>query len=90
MAGVQAVTGTTVLIHGADGVVRSRLMQGLGFSVFPTRNPLGRFGEFWENSYTRAVMWTYNAPSVRNLRVFDMRRDEFWMTRGKFLERFGR
>jgi YkoP domain len=90
MAEVQAVTGTTVLIFGADGVVRSKLMQGLGFSVFPVRSPLGRFGEFWENSYTRALMWAYNPPSVKNLRVFGMRRDEFWMTRGEFLDRFGR
>jgi hypothetical protein len=89
MDGVKAVTGTTVLIYDAEGVVRSRLLQGLGFTVFPVHSPLGRFGEFWENSYTRALMWAYNPSSVENLRVLEMRRDEFWMARGAFLDRFG-
>jgi hypothetical protein len=90
MAGVQAVTGTTVLIFGADGAARSKLLQALGFSILPAPNPLGRFGEFWENGYTRALMWTYNPASVRSLRVLGMRRDEFWMARDSFLRRFGR
>lgn len=90
MAAVQAVTGSTVLIYGAGGVVRSRLLQGLGFTVAPVHSPLGRFGEFWENSYTRALMWAYNPASVRHLRVFEMRHDEFWMARGDFLRRFER
>jgi hypothetical protein len=88
MAAVQAVTGSTVLIYGADGAVKSMLLPGLGFTVFPVRSRLGRFGEFWENSYTRALMWAYNPASVRHLRVSEMRRDEFWMARGDFLERF--
>jgi hypothetical protein len=90
MAGVQAVAGTTVLIYGADGVARSKLMQSLGFRVFPVHSPLGRFGEFWENSYTRALMWAYNPTSVKDLRISNMRRDEFWMAHGEFLDRFGR
>jgi len=90
LAGVQAVTGTSVLVSGAGGVERDRLLQSLGFSVFPARNPLGRFGRFWENAYTWSVMWTYNPASLRNRRLRDMRRDEFWMARSKFLERFGR
>jgi hypothetical protein len=88
MSAVQAVGGTTVLIYGADGAERSTLLQRLGFTVVPVRSSLGRFGEFWENSYTRALMWTYNPPSVKGLGVFDMRRDEFWMARGEFTDRF--
>ena len=90
LAGVQAIAGTTVLVHGADGVERDRFLQSRGFSAFPARNPLGRFGQFWENLYTWSVMWTYNAASLRNRHLLDMRRDEFWMARSKFLERFGR
>jgi hypothetical protein len=90
MAGVQAVAGTTVLIFGADGVARTKLVQSLGFSVFPVHSSLGRFGELWENSYTRALMWAYNPSSVRDLRITDMHRDEFWIARDAFLDRFGR
>jgi YkoP domain len=90
LAGVQAVTGTSVLVYGADGVERDRLMQWLGFSVFPARNPLGPFGQFWEIAYTWSIMWTYNAASLRTRRLRGMRRDEFWMARSRFLERFGR
>jgi hypothetical protein len=89
LADVQAVAGNTVLVHDAAGVTRSRLLQGLGFAVFPMEWPLGRFGEFWANSYTRALMWAYNPASVRGLKVFDMRHDDFWMARSTFLDRFG-
>jgi len=90
LAAVQAVSGATVLIQSTNGLERNRLMQRLGFTVFPARNPLGRFGQFWENAYTWAVMWTFSPASLRDRRLRDMRRDEFWMTRNKFLERFGR
>jgi YkoP domain len=89
LAGVQAVTGATVLIFSPDGLDRNRLMKRLGFAVFPVRNPLGRFGRFWENAYTWAIMWTYNPASLRLRRFRQMRRDEFWMTRSKFVEGFG-
>jgi hypothetical protein len=90
LAAVQAVSGATVLIQSTDGLERNRLMQRLGFTVFPACNPLGRFGRFWENAYTWAVMWTFSPASLRDRRLRDMRRDEFWMTRSRFLERFGR
>jgi hypothetical protein len=90
LAGMQAVAGATVLIQSTDGFERNRLMQRLGFTILPARNPLGRFGRFWENAYTWAVMWTFSPASLRDRRLRDMHRDEFWMTRSRFLERFGR
>lgn len=88
-AGVQAVTGITVLVHAADGSARDMILGRLGFTILPCRNPLGRFGEFWENLYTYAIMWAYNAPSVQRRNVLRMRRSEFWMPAEEFLRRFG-
>jgi hypothetical protein len=90
LASVQAVTGATVLIQSTAGLERNQLMQRLGFTIFPARNPLGRFGRFWENGYTWAVMWTFSPACLRHRRLSDMRRDQFWMTRSRFLDRFGR
>jgi hypothetical protein len=90
LASVRAVGGVTALIFSPDGLDRNRLMHRLGFTVFPARNPLGRFGRFWENAYTWSIMWTYSPSSLRSRRFREMRRDEFWMTRSRFLERFGR
>lgn len=89
LAGIQAVTGVTALVFSPDGLERNRLMQRMGFTVLPAPSPLGRFGRFWENAYTWAIMWTYSPSSLRSRRLRDMRRDEFWMTRAGFLERFG-
>ena len=90
LAGIRAVTGVTALVFSPDGLERNRLMQRLGFTVLPAPSPLGRLGRFWENAYTWAVMWTYSPSSLRNRRLREMRRDEFWMTRSGFLERFSR
>lgn len=87
-SGVQAVTGITVLVYGDDGTGRARVLQRLGFTILPYHNPLGRFGEFWENLYTYAVMWAYNATSVQSRHVLRMRRSEFWMMAPDFRQRF--
>jgi hypothetical protein len=88
LAGIQAVAGVTVLILSPDSLQRSRLMQRLGFTVFPAPSHLGRFGRFWENAYTWAILWTYSPSSLRARRFHDLQRDEFWMARDAFLERF--
>jgi hypothetical protein len=87
-SGVHAVTGITVLVYGDDGTGRARVLQRLGFTILPCHNPLGRFGEFWENLYTYAVMWAYNAASVQRRHVPRMHRSEFWMMAGDFRQRF--
>lgn len=86
---VQAIGGVTVLIDlpGASG--SAKLMERLGFRVFPVRNPLGRFGEFWENFYTWALMWTYNPGTLRGRNLFRLKRVEIWISREEFLRRYG-
>jgi hypothetical protein len=61
----------------------------LGFTVLPYHNPLGRFGEFWENFYTWWIMWTYNQASLRHRRLFRLVRAEVWMTMAELLSRYG-
>ncbi len=88
LAGVQAVGGVTVLFAAGDGSGAEKLFTRLGFSIFPYRNPLGRFGEFWENLYTWALMWTFNAASLRRRRLLQLRRTEMWMPAAEFLRRY--
>ncbi len=84
----EAVGGITVLALSADG--RSTpLIRHLGFDVFPYRRALGRFGEFWENFYTWAIMWTFNPVSLRGRSLLRLRRAEIWMSRETFLRRYG-
>lgn len=85
LAGVQAIGGATVLPSlGGEG-----LFKRLGFAIHPYRNPLGRFGEFWENFYTWAIMWTFNQASLRQRHLLHLRRSEIWMSREEFLQRYG-
>ena len=90
MDGVQALGGATVLFAAGDGSSGERLFTRLGFTVFPYRSPLGRFGEFWENFYTWALMWAYNAVSLRQRQLLALSRTESWITAREFLRRYDR
>ena len=88
MEGIQALGGATVLFAAGDGSGGERLFTRLGFTVFPYRSPLGRFGEFWENFYTWALMWAYNAVSLQQRHLLALSRTESWITAGEFLRRY--
>ena len=85
---VRAVGGATVLFAAGDGPGKA-LFSRLGFTVRPYRSPLGGFGEFWENVYTRILMWAYNPTSLKHRRFLGTRRTEAWMTRERFVGRHG-
>lgn len=86
---VQAIGGATVLLIPGDHSGGESLVRRFGFTVLPYHNSLGRFGEFWENLYTWALIWTYNPVSLKYHRLFQIRRSEIWMARGEFLRRYG-
>jgi hypothetical protein len=88
LAEVEAVGGVTVVIDLNDPLGTGGMFGRLGFTIYPYRSPLGRFGEFWENLYTWALMWTYNPGSLRHRSFFETRRSEFWMGADEFMERF--
>lgn len=85
----RAVGGATVMLTPGNPSGGERLMRRLGFVVLPYHNPLGRFGEFWENFYTWLLMWTFNVASLQQRRLFRLRRSEVWMSVDEFLRRYG-
>jgi hypothetical protein len=89
LANIRAVGGVTILMFAGNRRNGARFMERLGFTVMPYANPLGRFGEFWENFYTWVLIWTYNPASLRSRKLFRMRRSEIWISAEDFLARFG-
>jgi len=89
LADVRAIGSVTVLILPGGNRGSMPLMRRLGFDVLPYRNPLGRFGEFWENLYTWGLMWTFNEASLRHRSLLRLRRAEMWMPADKFVQRYG-
>lgn len=89
LAGVHAVCGITLLFFPGEGSGGEKLFKHLGFALYPCHNPLGRFGEFFENLYTWCIMWTFNEVSLRQRRLLRLRRSEFWMLTDQFLRRYG-
>jgi hypothetical protein len=89
LADVRAVGGVIVLLSPHDHPAGLRLMERLGFAVRPHPQPLGRFGEFWENFYTWWVMWTYNPGSLAGRRLIRLERSEIRIQVEDFLRRYG-
>lgn len=87
---VQAVGGVIAQIHLDTPDGGRALLEGLGFTLFPYHRPGGRFGECWENFYTWWLMWAFNPPSAAGHGLLTLKRNEFWMTAGRFLELFGK
>jgi hypothetical protein len=86
---VQAVGGISILPSPDKDTGGKKLFQRLGFTVFPYHNPLGCFGEFWENLYTWWIMWAYNPVTLRHRRLIHLHRSEIWMSIEEFLSRYG-
>lgn len=89
LADARLVAGITVLPLAGAHAGGVRLFEQLGFTILPYRNPLGRFGEFWENLYTWGIMWAFNAPTLAGRRLLGLRRSEVWMTTAELLRRYG-
>ncbi|HEY9152065.1 MAG TPA: hypothetical protein VIN60_04200 [Anaerolineales bacterium] len=86
---VQVIGGITTFVshEQADGGRKS--FEHMGFTIFPYPRKEGAFGEFWENFYGWWLMWAYNPVSARYRKMLEMQHTEFWMTRQKFIEKFG-
>jgi len=82
----RAIGGVTVL--GPASGSTADVLAHLGFHVVAYRNPLGHFGEWWENAYTWSLMWAYNPESLRGKQLRRLRRREYWMSTAAFLDRF--
>ena len=80
LADAKAVGGAGVLVYPDAGPGAEKLLRRLGFSIFPYRHPLGRFGEFWENLFTWGLIWTFNEVSLRQRHLLRLDRSELWMS----------
>jgi len=89
LADVRAIGGITILLGDNSHRGTTHLVQRLGFTVLPYHNPLGTFGEFWENFYSWILIWTYNPSNLVYRKLPALRRKEFWISIREFQRRFG-
>jgi hypothetical protein len=85
---VQAVGAETILALSGNQDAGGKLLHHLNFTVWPTHNRLGRFGEFWENLYSYALIWTFNPQSLHSHAFWRLRRTQAWMPTETFIEQF--
>lgn len=83
-AGVQGLTGTTVLFFPGDRSAAERLFTRLGFIATPYQSSLGSFGEFWENVYSWMIM---RASKAATRPPWQLRRTEVWISADEFIRR---
>jgi hypothetical protein len=86
---IKAIGGATVLFSGDLSTAQQRLLEHLGFELTAYYSPLGRFGEFWENLFTWALMSTYNPGTLHGKRFREIQRMDIWMPVEKFNELYG-
>ncbi len=88
LAGRSAIYGVTSLFNPVGVTGGPHPMQRLGFTLSPYRSPLGGFGIFWENLYSRALVWAYNPVGASSQHVAWDQRTEIWMQTADLLARF--
>jgi hypothetical protein len=88
-APVQAIYGASVLFSSTNHTGGTRMMQSFGFTVLPYHNPLGKFGEFWENLFSWWLMYAFNTESMDTRKFWQLERTEIWMDRDEFIQRYG-
>lgn len=86
---VKAICGLSSLFDLQGKASGARLMERLGFTVIRNPNPLGRFGEFWENLYSQILIWAFNPESLSSHAFTQLQRTGIWMAASDFRERFG-
>ena len=89
LADIRAVGAETILLVSGDRDSGIRVFSRAGFTILPSSESGGLFGEFWENLYSWLLLWAYNPGSIRYRSFFHMERVGFWMPADDFLERFG-
>jgi hypothetical protein len=92
LARVVALCGEATFMRSASMSTGVSLLSRLGLEVQPAlqRTGLwGRFGAFWENVYSWALVWAYNPASLRGRRPSDLERYWLWMSRRRLIENHG-
>ena len=78
-------------LHAAVPAIARRL--GLEIAEVDDPSSAGfrrRFAGFWENGFNLALVWAYNAPSLRSRQLGRLRRVTFWISRRELATRYGR
>lgn len=84
LAQVRALYGVFAVPDSAERRTHEQALRRLGFEiVYPPPTPWRRFAHFWENLYNWAILWTYNAPSLRWRRFHELVRCQLWMSRDR-------
>jgi hypothetical protein len=89
---VVAFRGEIALPGGDDLLPLASVGAQMGFDVVNLTlhaGRWGRFGHFWENIYSWALMWTFNAGSLRRKQFLRLQRYQLWISRQALLQRYG-
>ena len=93
MQDIAALGGQMAFLEKDDSPVLASVAAQLGFDIVNLTAQAGRwrrFTHFWENIFSRALMWTFNPASLRGKRFLRLQRYRLWMSRRTLLQRYGK
>ncbi len=87
-----AVHGEGAAMRGQEADQVQRLFARLGFDTAPRHavTPGERFARWWQNLYSTWLIWTFNPASLKGKRMSGLTHCEFWISRQRLMERYGR
>lgn len=85
-----AIRARTPFVSHDSGFAMQRIAVGYGFEPMPRERggPLRQLHDLGENILIWALVWAYNPAGLRAKR-FLRRRHDFWISRRRFLDRYG-
>jgi len=89
---IVALGGQMAFLEKEDSPVLATVAAQLGFDIVNLTAQAGRwrrFTHFWENIFSRALMWTSNPATLRGKRFLRLQRYRLWMSRRTLLQRYG-
>lgn len=89
--GIPAFRGDNTFMGQYERQVIERVVGRWGFEIVDGDGSPGlwqRFGQFWENLYAWALVWTFNPASLKGNGGWRLHRRQLWLSRSTLLSKY--
>ena len=89
LADVQAVHALTPLFFREERNTGPSMLSRLGFTVVPFHNPMGAFGQFWQDLHIWLLTWAIKPEVLGRRTRFKNVWNELWFSADAYVQKYG-